>query len=465
MTKIVYRQGWYGLGRADWRIAHQVSNEVAYHIGVNITEFQGRFNNTAANTSNLRIGGRRTLRGIGQLSIQWMEFRDQWYRPFDAGRSGIRRNDIDVSLSSGVPGDSCLYRELGLWYVRNESSYRYGNEDGNRLGMKFEQGFGDLNGHDLLARVDVERIAARFTRRPTEIDPHAARTTTGLSLTDRVTFGKIDLQGSLRAEYSTLKVSPDTVEFDDNLMAGGSVSASYSLTDSLRLFGLASSSWRYPGLDETTGYWSVRTPDRWMDVLPVPDYTTFYHGNPALKPVKTDYVGAGVAMSWPEYRQIHVQSGIRQWRDQILPYAMTPNVWTRDNYENYNSLESTVYAWTPLYGPVSAAASFTYAEPITPAAPVPEIFGWASLRFMDHYYWNQLRIRATVTAYFWDEYQTATYYQESAWTYDAILNFKVFNFEAYYGTRNVMGAPYQFIPSFPNMHRDEIWGVRWVLFD
>jgi hypothetical protein len=462
-TQIIYRQGWYGLGRADWRIAHQISNEYAYHVGVNVSEFQGRFTNTYANTSHLRIGGRRTLRNIGQLSIQWMEMRDRTGRPYDLGTNSLHRQDVDISLSSGTPGDS-LYRELALWYVRSESAYRYGSEDGNRLGIRFEQGYGDLHGHNLSERIDVERIAARFVRRPNDPDPQADRLTAGISFTDLTSLGKINLEGAIRGEYSTLNVVPDTASVDDDFLIGGSVAASYSLMDSLQLLGLASSSWRYPSLDESAGFWSVRTPDRWMDVLSVPDFTNFSLGNVSLKPVKTEYLGTGLQKTWSDFRQLRLMSGMRQWRDQIIAYQSEADTWTRRNVDTYSSLETTAYVWAPVYGPVTLAGSFTYAEPITATAPVPDTYGWVSARFMDHYYMGQLRIRATATAYYWGEYQTSDYAQDAVWTYELLFNAKIFDFEAYYGTRNLLSTAYEFIPGYSNLHREEIWGVRWILF-
>ncbi len=463
VTRIVYRQGWYGLGRADWRIANQLTDAFAYHIGVNIAEFQGRYANTVANTSHLRIGGRQTIRNVGVLSAQWMETRDRWGRAFDTKTSSFHRNDIDISLSSGEPGDS-LYREVAAWYVRSQSGFGYGDEDGNRLGLRAQQGVAGFYGHNLAVRADVERTAARFNRRKNNIDPQASRLTAGIGAEDQYTFGPFELQGSLRTEYSTISLQPDTTDVDDTMLIGGSASATYSITDSLRVLGLVSSSWRYPGLDESAGYWSVRTPDRWMDILPVPDYTTYYYGEPTLKPVKTDYAGAGVTMGWPDYRQVYVMSGVRQWRDQIITYVESDIAWTRKNTVNYTTYETSAYAWTPIWGPISAAGSFTYAEPITPTAPVPETYGWASLRFMDFYYEGQLRIRATVNAYYWGEYQTSSYTQDAAILYDAILNARIFNFEAYFGVRNLRSTPYQFIPGYPNMHRSEIWGVRWLLW-
>jgi len=463
-TRIVYRQGWYGLGRADWRIAHQLSNEFAYHIGINVSEFKGRYSNTYANTSNVRIGARRTLRGIGQLAVQWMEFRDTSGRPFDVGTNTLHRNDFDISLSSGVPGDS-LYRELGLWYVRSISKYRYGDEDGNRLGIRFEQGYGDLAGHNLGGRVDVERIAARFVRRPSDPDPQANRLTAGFGLTDEIRLGQLRIEGALRTEYSTLNITPDTASVSDDFLTGGSLAASFDLLDSLKLIGLASSSWRYPNLDELAGYWSVRSPDRWMDAIAVPDYTNYSLGNPSLRPVKSEYIGAGLHLDWLEYRQFRVMNGLRQWRDQIIAYQVDEETWKRRNGANYTTYETTAYTWLPVYGPVTVAGSFTYAKPITPSVPVPDSYGWASARFMDHYYWGQLRIRATATAYYWGEYQTETHVQDATWTYELLLNAKIFSFEAYFGTRNLMSSSYDFIPGYPNLHREEIWGVRWVLFE
>lgn len=463
VTRVVYRQGWYGLGRADWRIAQQVSNEFAYHIGVNIGEFRGRYENTFANTSHLRIGARQTIPGVGHLAAQWMQARSRWGRPFDTGTSSFHRNDVDVSLFSGRPGDS-VHRELGVWYVRSKTGYKYGDEDGNRLGARLEYGRRVAGRHRLAFRADIERIAARFVRRPAATDPHAGRVRAGLSAGDTYARGRFRAQASLRAEWSRVTMVPDTTEIDPDLLAGGDATVSWAVRDSTRLFATAAASWRHPALDELAGYWSVHTPDRWMDLVPVPDLTTYYRGNPQLDPVRSQFAGGGLLWSGDSTYSLRAQAGVRRWRDMILARRIDADNYTRANASSFSTFESTVYGWLPVYGPLSAAASCSWSEPMTANAPIPELTGQGSVRYLDFFYDGQLRIRATVSAYYWGPYDTGEFRQGGMWMYEGLFNAKIFHFEAYYGVRNAFSAGYDYVPGYPNMHRDEIWGVRWVLF-
>ena len=49
--------------------------------------------------------------------------------------------------------------------------------------------------------------------------------------------------------------------------------------------------------------------------------------------------------------------------------------------------------------------------------------------------------------------------------FDGLISVQVLSFEVYWGTNNLLSNQYEFIPGWPSMFREEIWGVRWTLLE
>ncbi len=464
LTRIIYRQSLYGYGRADWRVAHRPNELLAYHIGVNIGEYEGRYPNTYANTSHLRAGLLESIRGVGRLNLYWMQYRNKYGEPRTTDERNIHRNDVDVVFSGGVPGEGS-YRELGLWYVRNTRKYGAFSEDGNRLGGRVVWKEYRLKDHEIVLRADLERTAARFVRRPTEIDPQGRRWVAGLGGGDEFQRGWLTVRLHLRGEYSLRAGIPDTTEAATDLRVGGSLYGDFGPEVGPGALGLVSRSWRWPSLDESFGYWSVDDPERWMDRAPLPQGTLYYRGNPALEPVMSTFAGGGVRYHFDRRGTVRLTAGVRNWSDPIEIVYAGSDTYTRRNLGSVTALELQAYGDVPVWGPVSVAGAWTYSDGVEQGDPVPETWGWGSLRVDQQFYNGQLQVRLAANGTYYDETTYQNQLNESAFFVDGVLRIRVLAFEVNYGRTNLLEQKYEHFPGYPAMHRGEFWGVRWHLWE
>jgi hypothetical protein len=463
VTRIVYRQGLYGVGNADWRISQQVTNEFAYHFGLNIGEYVGRYTNTEANTSLIRLGGNKYYYNIGLITLNWMQTRLDHGRARLYGNAKVHRNDLDLIVSSGHR-DNPNYRELGLWYVRMQRGYSTGSEDGNRVGGRFVQNLALKENHMLIFRADLERTALHIAQLTQSGYPEGSRLVGGISMMDRIDLSKLKINTSIRSEYYSTSSTQDTISSDSEFLVGGSFAADYGNPVGIGLQSLLSSSWRWPSLDESFGYWHNDAPERWMEgeIYPV---HSIYQGNPDLKPVKTNYGGLGLRYNFNDNSNIKIMAGIRNWDNPIDNIIIADTVLTKINVSSLSVNEFTANGNVHLIGPFSVAGSYTWTDAPTYNKMIPEYWGWESLRFDDSYYNGNLVVKLSLTHRHLSESTYAGITQEATSFYDGLIRMRIGQFEAFIGNNNYFSEYYTLIPNYKDQHKTEIWGVRWILFD
>ena len=462
-TRIVYRQGFYGLGHADWRIQQQVGDSFRYHIGIDVGEYRGRLWNSTANSSQIRLGAQQHLNNWGRLGVYWMQARITHGRVFEPGTLKQHRNDLDIIWNKGERDDRHRF-EAAAWYVRSQRGYSHGDEDGNRLGarLRYSQLY---HNHLITLALDREIIAARFNRDPLNPTPKGDRTIYGLTLSDKADMKLLRFVTAVRGE--TGDVPEDSAGSNRTWIQRFSGAASLDFGDTLGpgILATASRSWRWPALDETYGSWRNRSPERLLLPIGIPDSLISYSGDYRLEPTGGTFAGIGARWNVDQDRFLRIVTGLRTWSGPIFPKEIAQDVWTSAEGEDISQTEITAIGWIDMIGPWSLAGSATWIDDIDRRIPVPETWGWASLRFERPYYNGQLRMRIGLTANYLGEYWHDRTRREQEWIFDGLISARVFRFEVYWGTNNLRDGYYEWIPGFPIMHRDEIWGVRWLLFE
>lgn len=461
LSRIRFRQELYGLGNADWRISQRMSPTFAYHIGVNITQYRGRYEHTEAASSRLRFG-MNTITHLGLLDLSWIESDLKWERPFVIGTTTNRREEIDIALSGGRRWQG-NYRELAAWYGRSRFGYPGGSEDGNRLGarLQWEPRLGVS--HQLLLRSDIERVAMRMQPLTDGRIPGGSRFVLGTTLQDDWRRGLLRAVAALRGEASQYSnVIGDTSPFGYG-RAGGRFAL--ELGDSLGPRGEAgiTRSWRLPSLDETFGFWYRDQPSRSMDLIDIPGGINKVYGNPTLKPIMTTWKGAGVRWVLHDRRQIRLRVGQRSWDRMYTITQQYYGIYGRSEVEGFDALEATGQMDVHLWGPFSTAGAYTWLDLGDRQAPMPERWGWASLRTFNSFYGGQLLVMTAATARHWGEYNYAGFQQKEELQLDLMVTLEIQGLQVFYSRSNLNDQIYSYTPGFPGSHRNEIWGVRWNL--
>ncbi len=463
LTRIAYRQGLYSLGHADWRIQQKVSPFFRYHIGIDGGEYAGRKPNTDSKTIYLRLGGRQKIYDWGWLELAWMQNRIDFGYANEPGIRRTHRNDLDAIFTRSTHSDSVNWL-AAAWYVRSERKYLGGREDGNRLGMRlrFQRQF---SVHELAFQTDVERTAALFGTFPIRENPKGERLVTGVTASDKLTLGLLNTDIALRGELGDRAVHPDGRGRKLLPRLGGTGSVDIGDTLGHGLLGLASLGWRWPSLDQSYGFWAINSPERYNDLFPVPDSSFTYSGNAALDPVGGLFAGGGYRYRFSEDRLVKLTAGYRKYIDPVVTVETQPKHFTRETGEDVDGLEFTGFAWTPSWGPWSMTGAWTWSALPDEGVPVPNTWGFAGLRFEKFFYEGQLRVRASTDARYWGSYTYLGVEEPGVWHLNALLSVKVISFEIYIGNINILSNQYEFQPGYPSMFREEIWGVRWTLWN
>ncbi len=463
-TRLTYRQGLYGLGTVDWRIAQGLGPSFAYHIGLNVSEYRGRYTNTAAKSTILRTGFSTLLERMGQFSVHWMENDLLWGEPFRSGTSSNRRDDVDIALSGGRRhlGN---FREAAVWYVRSRSGYPGGNEDGYRMGARLQWEPRIAKFNQLLIRGDLEQTGGRFEVTGGGATPGGQRIVAGGTLSDRLHVGVLRLKAVLRGEGEQHVSRNETIPKQSHGRIGGTLDGALGDTTGPALLGSVSSSWRWPALDETFGFWSVDSPNRFMDLVTIPQGVSKVYGNPSLGPVETTWMGGGIRWRLPSGLGAQVQAGRRTWSGLTKLEEQVFSIYVRTVLPDREGLEVNGSAAIPLAGPFTLNGAWTWTDAWKTGDPVPRSWGWAALRFDRHYYNGQLRVRSSITARQYGEYRSADHLEPASTQLDLLLSIQIFDFEVYYGSHNAGSDIYSFAEGYPGMHRGEVWGVRWILLN
>ncbi len=462
-TTVKYRQGFYGLGHVDWRITQKLSHDFRYHFGIDIGEYRGRRRNSSANTSQLRLGARQKLGQYGYLDFSWLQTRIRHGRAFYSGHNRYHRNDIDLTWLNTVSEDQLPIMVSG-WYTRSERGFYSGSENGYRLGgaLNFAH---QADNHNLSFRIDTERIGALFGNYPFRQNPKGSREIYGITLSDKISSNIFSLDVSARGEAGTISTHPDGRGREILFKPGGSAMLDIGKPQGIGVLGLTSMGWRWPGLDESYGFWSINRPERFMDLVPLPDSAATYIGRGDLQPVGGIFTGGGLRWNQVKNHSARIMAGYRSYIDPISTQPDTNNVWTPVQAGERSGIEITGLGDLKIYGPFSIASAFTWTDLINEGEPLPEIWGWGSVRYENLFYNGQLRVRISLTSNYWGEYTHQDQTEEASWIHNGLISIKIMNFEFYWGTNNIFSNLYEYQPGYASMFREEIWGVRWNLLD
>lgn len=248
-------------------------------------------------------------------------------------------------------------------------------------------------------------------------------------------------------------------------MLGGSTTLEYGDTSGLRFHLNLSRGWRSPSLDELYARWGQLSPPHRIDAIPVPDTLVAYQGNPRLDPVLNDYGGIGFRYTSEDRIRFSSSFGYRSYHKRIGVREMQPGEWTRKMEDGNSGLEWTNQGSAVIYGPFTLSGAFSLTTLDQDSLPIPDYFGWGTISYANQFYSGNLHLYSAITLRHYGPYLYKNLEHPADTFLEGILSARISSFEIYWGTRNLFNRTYQFLPGFTSMHRDEIWGVRWILWD
>ncbi len=462
-TEMIYRQGFYGIGVVDWRIAQKITPGFRYHFGMEVGEYAGRRVSSAAHDNIIRLGGRQILPDLSSLDLNWIQTRISHENAYQYNGLNTHRNDLDIAWEKGSIDTNHV--EVAFWYLRSKRDYPGGNEDGARTGIRSE--YDRLVFAKWLAnlRMDYERIDARFQRLPLLADPRGKRDIAGLTTSLKGEIGSSFLALAFRQEIGTLGPI-DSNEWTGR--TGGSATIDHPVTDRLSMNGQASLGWRWPSMDEAYGKWVKFRPERYLDANPIDQAIYEYAGNDNLLPVGGLYTGSGITWRPSPGEAIQVNAGLSHLIDPIeFTTISLDTVLTTVQSENNSGFEISAAWRLNVWGPFSTEGSYTFSSLSESGDAMPDVWGRASLRAMKYFFNGDLKLHGSLTARYYGQYSHSSDWDQQGSTVmiDGLINARISKFELYWGANNWFSEHYAMQVGYPSMHRDEVFGVRWFFLN
>ena len=450
-SRINYRDGYYGLGIADFIFAQRMGDYLGFQVGGKISEFNGRFGNSAHLGQQIRS------------SLYW--YRPDGWNIRGTYISNNQRNEITHSLDRRLLTRSDFFLNATADSTEHQTSitvHFYTSEN------------------DYLNRPDQLEDAFRFKiiRR---------METAGFSLRPMVYFswyrvktgpGFEENQPALTASLSAAKQisggltgsAAASLEYGRDFLPALSAGLDYALSQELKLGGKLSRSSRSPA--PIHRIYNLQTSDFFLPGSPVWQAPAFFPviANNDLQPEtasearlfsEIDLFSAVNLKAAVFYKYLENTIGLK-WNNLSSNY-------TWYNAENTGLPGAEILLQTKRLKGFSFRTAQTFQNPDRADNFIPR-------------YWSNLQIdysrRAGDTALIYTFEVHGKYYgvregeiggvyhtlgDDNVW--GARFIFNIHDFTLYWGNENIFSRQYELIPGYKMMHREEIWGINWIFWD
>lgn len=446
-SRIVTRDGFYGLGLVDFDLSEKISPTIILNGGGRISTYGGRVANSEAYGLNLRaeVVWQDTTLESGQLWGWW----------------GVAQNH----LSSQVPFESIDYNRKryetdAVLHWRNFTFHGYG------IHQRETYASGDADTWQELGLI----VGTQFggSKLGADIRARAAFADWRLSTQDwsRTAFGDARMIAHWSAFNGFKMESVAGIDLSDDFDPANhlGISAEVTAVNWLSIFGGASHHQRMPSRFEAyAGF------EPGLHYLP---YDPVLFQNPDL-PLEGNYdlkneayfntiIGARTAPGFISGTLAYCRYRIQ---DPVTWHVVSGTV------KSYNAGEEdadgavgwfTLQPWRDLE--VGGTGSFLPRNDGENRL-FPEAIGHAWIQYRRMLFKDNLDLRIQVWEDYWGQrsFPVAGGWvkREEDFTLSARIGIRIYGFHIYWGVNNILDRHYELFPGLPMMHKEEVWGFSW----
>ncbi len=479
MMTIDYRDGYYALGRVDWRFFNPITKSDLWGVGVGVNQANGRYTGTGISTLSLFAHYRHEPLGAPALIINARQHTDSVGFAGTEYYKESNRYDIDVIVKKGEPkpdttrdtivakahADS-LWREYwksdwsiqGYWTKALSHTVTFPQEDGRRLGTigKYRVLVGTSEFSSFIRMDELRALVSEGGRIVQPQGEIGAGYTIGNEFKPSV---------SLSVEGAT----------GYNVQPKGLLSLTLQVDSSKSLTGWASRTVRFPTIAERVGVFDQPWFERFFEPLLYTQLTTYpYIGNRDLSPIQL--IKGGFQLNWkPSERfvfnvygtSVHEANPILTNLVKIdsANYKYQPGNNSALSYRMSGlTIQAHPFGWG-IFNVVGTAVQYDGYKPYF----MPTQWGHCDVGATDSWHHEAFRWQALVRFHYIGERNWITpyqYYTESpVMPVDVLLAVKIYSFRFNWGVGNFFKKDYEAMPGYPAMHHEEQWGVNWTIWD
>jgi len=450
-SRVNYRDGYYGLGVADFIFSQKLHQNYGFQVGGRISEFNGRLNNSSLDGTNLRGQFHWQNESGSEFDLVYLSNRNKAGITNSSDHRNLLRTDVYLLGQHPIVGEPL---QAVLHYSSGEENYGF-RPDPSEIGFDFK-----LFRNFKMGSMIVQPATLFSWYRMESGEGYDYTLTDNIStLSAYIPLFKrlsIDAAGSW---YSGVKNFP-----------GASMTLRLDVIDQLRLNGNISRSGRSAAPYTRNDYdeegdlflpggilWRISS-----------DKTLI--GNKELEPVNTNSARFFADLRFGDAFSFTPSVFAKQVENPIVitsAGADTALTWANGPEEIISGAGAQLKTGS-LYG-FRFSMSWTFHNPEEQADFVPQNWGYCWLNYEKKLFEDQLLLVLGIHGKYMSEREgvyNGTYWKggdENVW--GARIIFNVSDFSIFWGNENIFSKEYEVVPGYPMIHREEVWGVNWVFWD
>ncbi len=449
-SRVNYRDGYYGLGAADFIMAQRIRSNLGFQVGGRISENDGYLRNSGLDGTQIR-GDLYWRRENGwRFGLAFLNNRNKAEVTLRSGKRTLDRNDLFLTTVREDAGQD--FEAVLHWYEAEELYQDY--LDSKESGVDFRV----LKGFNFLGFKAVPSLYLDYFN--TELEGGSSEEVgrgIGSIAFEQALNERVSLRESVSLEVGRNIIPSAAVEgwyaFSEDNRAGFAAAHSGEPPAAIyrakpyqasEMFLPGGAVWRLtPGAEIL--------PNRELDPETVSSFRLFGY----LK--FFDLVSIK-----PSVLYKYVDNPI-----DIEPAGSDTYRWENVESQEFPALEGMI-SLGRRYG-FNLEGAFTFQYPQEKRDFIPDTWGIWRLDYRNRIFGDELQYTIDLHCRYYGSregmaggnYNTLA----SDFTLGARVTFQVGNFMLFWGNENILSREYEIIPGYRMMHREEVWGVNWVFWN
>ncbi|MDK9700447.1 MAG: hypothetical protein OEM52_09915 [bacterium] len=480
MMLVDYRDGFYALGRADFRFFQPLTTIDHWGFATSVSQADGRFRGAALDATTLLAHYRHTPIGKPAFALFGRQTTDHYgIAYYEENMRSIKRFDVDAILAKSLPGeifvDSLLRDSLernaspsllpfshwklqGYWTRNQTRLFRLPVNEGRRLGVSGTV-TNRIGSGEIVTSLRLEELRANLDQSLVPVQ---------IQLEGKVSVSqnwlvpvRVTLSGIGTNQYKTEPQGKLAFDLPNTLFERTTVWSARSV--------------RFPTIEELYQNDSLTQYSRSYDpVVLANSATKMYAGYEKLQPVKSWRGGFQLKKNFSSqtvtelfFTSVTETNPIATTIQLDTIYGSVYSPRNGDELK-YNMAGFTFKSHPFGWGVIDATGTYVKYENEAPYY-VPTVWGQCDIGTVGSYKRDALQWSAITRFRFIGEREwittQGTTKKSARVPIDLLLSVQIYSLRINWGATNFFGENYEELPGFQAMHREEVWGIRWTLWD